>query len=164
MLMKIEPIYKALKALKVYPKINPKVRIILTSAAGLLWNQNKAQEYSLNIERLIIICGHYEGVDHRVAEFLADEEISIGKYVLSGGEIPAMVMLDSVSRLLIGVLGNKSSLNEESYNEDGLEYPQYTRPNLFQSDEGDEWKVPDILISGNHSKIKEWRDCNKFSL
>lgn len=130
---------------------NSKSKIILLDAAGKKFNQKKAQELAKE-ENLIIICGHYEGVDHRVHEHIADEVISIGDYVLSGGEIPAMVIVDSVARLLPGVLGNKESLTEESFNEGLSEYPQYTRPEEYKG-----WKVPEILLSGDHKKIKEWR-------
>src|SRR4029079_13615304 len=107
---------------------------------------------------LIIICGHYEGVDERVAEHIADEEISIGQYILSGGEIPAMVITDALTRLLPGAIGNSESLHEESFNtENTLEYPQYTRPAVFVTDEGAEWSVPEILLSGHHQQIAEWK-------
>jgi len=158
MLMKIEPIYKALKELGVYPKRDADTRVILTSAKGRVWTQQVAMEYKEKLKRVVIICGHYEGVDHRVSEFLIDEEISIGNYVLSGGELPAMIICDSVSRLISGVLGNEESLTEESHNKDDfLEYPQYTRPAIFTTEEGGNWKVPDVLLSGNHKEIDNWR-------
>ena len=136
-------------------------KIILLDAGGEKFTQKKAVQLSKE-KNLIIICGHYEGVDHRVHEHLADEIISIGDYVLSGGEIPAMVLVDSITRLLPGVLGNPNSLNEESFS-DALkikncklkidcEYPQYTRPEDYNG-----WKVPEVLLSGDHKKIKAWQ-------
>src|SRR3989344_3706425 len=116
-----------------------KGKIILLDAGGEKFTQKKAQELAKE-KSLVIICGHYEGIDHRVHEHIADEVISIGDYVLSGGEIPAMVIVDSVVRLLPGVLGNKESLAEESFNEGGTEYPQYTRPEEYKG-----WKVPEVL-------------------
>lgn len=158
MLMKIEPIYKALKSLGVYPKKDDKTIILLTSAKGETWNQTMAKSFSSNYERVVIICGHYEGVDQRVSDHLIDKEISIGNYVLSGGEVPSMVIVDSISRLVSGVLGNEESLVEESHNlEDQKEYPQYTRPATFTTDEGEEWKAPEILLSGNHAEIEKWK-------
>lgn len=158
MVMMFEPIYRLLKDLKVYPNRDKSTKVILTSAKGELWNQPKAKRFSEEINRIIIICGHYEGVDNRVAEELVDEEISIGNYVLSGGELAASIMIDSVSRLVPGVLGNPESLEEESHNEvENLEYPQYTRPAEFQTEEGKQLKVPDILLSGNHAEIAKWR-------
>lgn len=158
MLMKIEPIYRALKDLGVYPNRNEKTKIVLTSAKGKTWNQQMAQQYSQEIERMVIICGHYEGVDHRVEEFLVDEEISIGNYVLSGGELASMIMVDSITRLVSGVVGNSDSLIEESHVETfDKEYPQYTRPSTFVTDEGEEWSVPPVLLSGNHKEIQEWK-------
>lgn len=161
MLMKIEPIYRSLKDLGFYPKNNPKKRVVLTSAKGNVWNQQVAKSYSQSFDEVLIICGHYEGVDHRVVENLIDEEVSIGNYVLSGGELPAMVILDSLSRLIPGVLGNPDSLIDESNNVlDEAEYPQYTRPSNFKTDEGEEWIVPEVLISGNHKEIKKWQTQN----
>lgn len=161
MLMKIEPIYKALKQLGVYPTRDLKTKVILTSAKGVAWNQSLAAEWSIKLDRVVIICGHYEGVDHRVVEKLIDQEVSIGSYVLSGGEIPAMVIVDSVTRLIDGALGNSESLQDESHS-GGLseEYPQYTRPATFQTEEGEEWGIPDILLSGDHKKIQEWKKTN----
>jgi len=127
-------------------------KIILLDAGGERFTQKKAQELAKE-ESLIIICGHYEGIDHRVHEYIADEVISIGDYVLSGGEIPAMVIVDSVVRLLPGALGNSESLAEESHTGSvKAEYPQYTRPEEYKG-----WKVPEVLLSGDHKKIKEWR-------
>ncbi len=154
MILKIEPIYRALKSLKSRPGLKTK-KIILLSASGNKWNQKKAREFS-KLKEIVFICGRYEGVDARVKEFI-DEEISIGDYVLTGGELPAMTMIDSITRLLPGTLGNKQSIEEESHSEEGLlEYPQYTRPDILKIGKR-EYRVPKILLSGNHEKIKEWR-------
>jgi tRNA (guanine37-N1)-methyltransferase len=160
MVMKVEPVHKAVEEIK--SKIpNQKSKIILFSAKGKRYAQSDAKRLS-EYDNLILICGRYEGVDERVAEFVADEEISIGDYVLTGGEIPAMVVVDSISRLIPGVLGNPASLNEESFSapianlkskiKNSLEYPQYTKPEDFQG-----WKVPEVLLSGNHREIEKWR-------
>lgn len=168
MVMKAEPIYKAIEAIKLQiqnykSQINPKsknlnskqTRIILFSAKGKKYTQADAVRLS-KYENIIMICGRYEGVDERVAENIADEEISIGDYVLTGGEIPAMVVVDSVTRLLPGVLGNEESAQFESHSEDGyLEHPQYTKPEDFNG-----WKVPEVLLSGNHEAIRKWRENN----
>ena len=150
MVMKVGPIYKCLNKIK-NKKLN--TRIILFSAKGKKYTQSDAKRLS-KYENLIFICGRYEGVDERVNKYLVDEEISIGEYVLTGGEIPAMILVDSISRLLPGVLGNPKSLEEESFNsqEDNLEYPQYTKPEKFK-----DWEVPRVLLSGNHKKIEGWR-------
>lgn len=167
MLMMVEPIYKALKELGAYPH-SASTKVILTSAAGNTWNQQMAQEYSQTLDRVVLIAGHYEGVDHRVSEHLVDAEISIGNYVLTGGELPAAIITDSIARLLPGVLGNQDSLREESHsmpsdNTDNrmrnTEYYQYTRPATFTTDEGEAWSVPDVLLSGNHQQIKQWRQA-----
>jgi tRNA (guanine37-N1)-methyltransferase len=158
MLMKIEPLYAALQALK---KLNRKAKptkrkIILLSASGRKWSQKLAEKYS-KLEEIILICGRYEGVDARLKKFI-DEEISIGDYVLTGGELPALTITDSIVRLLPGVLGNKDSLAEESHTAEGLgEYPQYTRPAIFKAG-GKNYSVPPILLSGDHKKITEWRN------
>lgn len=153
MLMKIEPLYKALKDLTQEDK---KRKVILFSAQGKKWTQFKAKTYSSKLEEIILICGRYEGVDERITNFI-DEEISIGDYVLTGGEIPALVIVDSISRLLPGVLGNKESFKDESHWERGiLEYPQYTKPEIFKAEEK-EYRVPEILLSGNHQEIEKWR-------
>lgn len=158
MLMKIEPLYKALEDIKKYSKkTNPKKRkIILMSASGKKWTQALAQKYS-KLDEIIFVCGRYEGVDARIKKFI-DEEISVGDYVLTGGELPALTIIDSIVRLLPGVLGNKQSIVEESHSESGLlEYPQYTRPEIFVA-RGKKYPVPKILLSGDHKKIKDWRD------
>jgi len=125
------------------------------SASGKKWTQAKAQKYS-KLEEIILICGRYEGVDARIKKFI-DEEISIGDYVLTGGELPALIIIDSLTRLLPGVLGNNESSIEESHSQEGLlEYPQYTRPEIFTV-AGKKYIVPPVLLSGNHQKIKDWR-------
>ncbi|MFC1598394.1 tRNA (guanosine(37)-N1)-methyltransferase TrmD [Patescibacteria group bacterium] len=155
MLLKIEPIYKALKSIRQ----KKKSRVILFSAKGKQLKQKDLKRLS-KYDQLIMICGRYEGVDNRVAENLIDEEVRIGDYVLTGGEIPAMVLVDGVTRLLPGVLGNAVSFEDESFSkEDQLEYPQYTKPEEFKK-----MKVPEILLSGHHGKIKEWRDKNKSKI
>lgn len=156
MLLMIEPIYKCLKDIKAYPKTDNFTRIILTSPSGKILNQKKAKNLS-KMNRVVIISGRYEGIDARVSKYFCDEELSVGKYVLSGGELPSMIILDSVSRMVPGVLGNYESLIEESFSSFNVEYPQYTRPAKFKTEEGDILSVPDILLSGNHKKIKNWK-------
>lgn len=163
MLLQIEPIYKALKSLDVYPNRPETTKVLLTSARGTKWNQGLAQEFASKIDRVVIICGRYEGVDHRVADNLIDAEISIGDFVLTGGELAANIILDSTARLIPGVLGNEDSLLNESHqptNLDGIEHPQYSRPAIFQTGEGDAWEVPGVLISGNHAEIAKWQKAN----
>jgi len=160
MVLQVEPIYEALKALKVElrtqnSELRKKTRVILTSAKGKLFTQKDAKRLA-NYDRLVFICGRYEGVDERVAKKLADEELAIGQYVLTGGELAALVMADAVCRNIPGVLGKEASLEEESWsNGDNREYPQYTRPENFQG-----WKVPKVLLSGDHKKIAQWRAKN----
>jgi tRNA (guanine37-N1)-methyltransferase len=154
MLMKIEPLYKALQAIKKGGN-SKKRKIVLMAASGTTWTQKKAKEYT-KLDETIIICGRYEGVDARIKEFI-DEEISIGDYVLTGGELGAAVMIDSISRLLPGVLGNNDSAIEESHSEEGvMEYPQYTRPEIFKVGKKS-FPVPRVLLEGNHKLINEWR-------
>lgn len=153
MVMKIEPIDLALKSLGV-EKGQDKGKIILTSAKGQMFTQEISREIASTIEVLTIICGHYEGVDERVAENLIDEESRIGDYVLTGGEIASMVMVDSVVRLIPGVLGNEDSNKNESHSEVGkMGFGQYTRPENYGG-----LKVPKVLLSGDHGKIEEWRE------
>jgi len=147
MVIKVEVIDQALNDLK---KKNSKT--ILLTPQGKAFNQKKAKSLS-KLEHIILICGHYEGVDERIRQNLVDEEISIGDYVLTGGEIPAMVVVDTVVRLIPGVVGKKESLKEESFSKGLLEYPQYTRPAEYKG-----WKVPEVLVSGNHEEIKKWRE------
>lgn len=158
MVMKVEPFHEALVSLKLKDKKGrktaaaKKTRIILTSAKGKVFTQSDAKRLA-KYDRLVFLCGRYEGVDERVALKLADEEVAIGRYVLTGGELPALVMLDAVARLRPGVLGQEASLAEESWGDDETtEYPQYTRPEDYRG-----WKVPPILVSGDHAKIAEWR-------
>lgn len=149
MVMKPEPIFKAVEQLR---KDNAKV--IITTPRGEKLSQTKL--YSLAEEKdfhYIIICGHYEGIDERVHEHLVDWEFSIGDYVLSGGELPALVLVDGIVRLIPGVLGNADSLTDESHTGGVLEYPQYTRPAKFR-----DMEVPEVLLSGNHQEIKKWRE------
>ena len=150
MVMKPEPVFDAVEAVK--KEYNDASHtVILLSPRGRLYNQEVAQQLT-HVDRVILICGHYEGVDERVSEYLVDDEISIGDYVLSGGEIAAMIMVDSIARLLPGVVGSEISIEEESHVNGLLEYPHYTRPALFRN-----WAVPDVLLSGNHSQIARWR-------
>jgi len=148
MVMRPEPVFAACEALG--PMLEPH-RIILLSPAGTLFNQAKARELAA-LEQLVLICGRYEGVDERVSLYLADEELSIGDYILSGGELAALVVVDAVVRLLPGALGEAASLKEESFSEALLEYPQYTRPREFRG-----YTVPEVLLSGNHEAIRRWR-------
>ena len=148
MVMKIEPIYKAVQSLKTK---NQKLKTIVFTPRGKKFNQKKAYEYS-KLKQIVMICGRYEGVDERVAKYLADEQISIGDYDLMGGEVPAMVVVETVSRLIPGVIGKDEFLKEHIKDKGFVEYPQYTRPEVYQG-----WKVPKVLLSGNHKKIEEWR-------
>ena len=151
MVMKPEPIFAAVGDLKSKVK-DQKSKIVLMSPAGKRFDQSLAQELAKE-SHLIFICGHYEGVDHRVIEHLVDEEISIGDYVLTNGAIAAVVIVDAVVRLLPGVLGDEQSAADDSFSHEGLlEAPQYTRPAEFRG-----WKIPDILLSGNHAEIAKWR-------
>jgi len=147
MLMTPQPIYSALTSIKGYEKAYK----IYLSPRGTVYSQQKVKELA-NFDHLILLCGHYEGVDQRIIDLLIDEEISIGDYVLTGGELPAMVIVDSVSRFLPGVLGNGESVEDESFSNGLLEYPQYTRPAEFMG-----IKVPEVLLSGHHQKVDEWR-------
>ena len=180
MVLKIEPIFNCLRSLSSKFKIpafaktptvasaladksagkqNLKTRIILFSAKGKKYTQADARRLA-KYENLILICGRYEGVDERVAKYLADEEISIGDYILTGGEIPAMAVVDSVSRLVSGVLGNIESAKHESFSQkDFIEHPQYTKPAEFRG-----WKVPEVLLAGNHAEIEKWRRRNAKSV
>jgi len=150
MVMKPEPIFKAAERVKA-EYWTEQSRIILMSPQGQLFTQEKAAELS-TCPHMVLICGHYEGVDERVREHLASEEISIGDYILTGGELAALVVLDAVLRLAPGALGAEQSALEESFSEGLLEYPQYTRPADFRG-----WKIPDVLLSGHHAEIAKWR-------
>ena len=148
MVMKIEPIHSAMKV--ICPKKGNRKRILLCPQGKVL-NDGLARVLARE-NSMMLICGRYEGVDERVREHLVDEEISIGDYVLTGGEIPAMVLMETVVRFIPGVLGSHDSLAEESFSQKWLEYPQYTRPAAYQG-----WQVPDVLLSGHHENIKHWR-------
>lgn len=149
MVMSAEPIYGAY--LSIINKIDYKPRIIYLSPQGKVFNQDMASDLKKE-KHIVLLCGHYEGIDERIIEEIVDEEISIGDYVLTGGEIPAMVLIDVVSRLIPGVLSEEESFLVESHTNGLLEYPQYTRPEKFL-----EKKVPEVLLSGHHAKIEEWR-------
>jgi tRNA (guanine37-N1)-methyltransferase len=179
MVLMIEPIMKAVKTIKkVYSgqwtvdrkKLKTvtyklKTRVIVFSPKGKKFNQAMARKFS-KLDRLIMVCGRYEGIDERVAKHVADEEISIGDYILFGGEVPAMVIMEAITRLLPGAIGKQESLKDESFNEAGImgqkqlskfiEYPHYTRPEIVKIN-GRVRKVPAVLLSGNHKKIEEWR-------
>ena len=146
MVMKPGPLFDAVEAVR-----GPEARAILMSPQGRVFNQEIATELS-QLSHCVLICGHYEGVDERVREHLIDDELSVGDFVLTGGELAAMVIVDAVTRLLPGVLGAKESLAEESHTSGLLEYPHYTRPTEFRG-----WRVPDILLSGHHGEIARWR-------
>lgn len=157
MVLMVEPIYRALKELKQEIK-SKKQKIVLLDPGGRLFTQQRAHELS-RLDNLILLAAHYEGVDHRVREYLVDEEISIGDYILTGGELPAMVVVDTVVRLVLGVLKKEEAVRLESFAyptshipHPTLEHPQYTRPENFKG-----WKVPEVLLSGNHKKIEEWQ-------
>lgn len=158
MVLMVKPILKAVKDISKKSKIqSSKSKIILLSAKGKKFNQKMARQFS-RLDQLIIISGRYEGVDERVAQYVADEEVSIGDYILTGGELPAMIIVDAVTRLIPGVI-EQGSLKEESFSkEDYLEYPQYTRPEKIIID-GKKRKVPPVLLSGDHKKIEEWRQA-----
>ena len=145
MLIKPDIVYDAYQSVK-----SEKAKVIFLSPQGKTFNQQKVLELAKE-EHLILLCGHYEGIDQRVIDKIVDEEISIGDYVLTGGELPAMVLMDSISRYVEGVLSNDSKL-EESFSNGLLEYPQYTRPEVFEDQ-----KVPEVLLSGHHEKIEKWR-------
>lgn len=149
MVLSPQPIFDAVNALK--EKKNGKPRVILMCPQGQPYNQRKAEELALE-DHLIFICGHYEGYDERIREHLVTDEISIGDYVLTGGELGAMVVIDSIVRLLPDVLGNKDSAPQDSFSTGLLEHPHYTRPASFRG-----MNVPDILLSGDHAKIETWR-------
>jgi len=172
MVLMVEPIYKAVKYIKkIYPaRRGKKSKVILLSPKGKKFDQKMAQKFA-KLDQLIIISGRYEGVDERVVKYIADQEISIGDYILTGGEIPAMVLVDAITRLLPGVI-NEGSLKEESFSDDlkiknlklkiNHEYPHYTRPEKIKIN-GKERHTPKVLLSGNHQKIKNWqKDLTKI--
>jgi tRNA (guanine37-N1)-methyltransferase len=147
MVMKIEPLVAAIRMAK---ELDPETRVILLGPGGAAFNQAKARELA-GRSHLLLICGHYEGVDDRI-HFYIDEELSIGDYILTGGEIPALIVADAVTRLLPGVLGGEGATEEESFQEGLLEYPHYTRPRVFEGHE-----VPQVLLEGDHRRIARWR-------
>lgn len=146
MVMKPEPFFAAVEALR-----TPESRVVLMTPQGRRLEQNLVERFSTE-PHLILLCGHYEGVDHRVVDHLVDDEISIGDYVLTNGAIAAVVLVDAVTRLIPGVLGDERSPEDESFSNGLLEAPHYTRPAEFRG-----WKVPEVLLSGHHAKIAEWR-------
>jgi tRNA (guanine37-N1)-methyltransferase len=148
MVMKVEPIDRALAAAAPAPG---KTLVILLTPQGETFNQQMAEQLS-RYERLVLVCGHYEGVDERVREYLVEKEVSIGDYILTGGELSALVLVDAVSRLIPGVLGNSESAACDSFSMGLLEYPHYTRPGSYRG-----WDVPEVLLSGNHAEIELWR-------
>ena len=149
MVMQAEPIYRAYEAL--VEKIGKKPRVIYMTPQGKTFNQNIAEDLAQE-EDLVFLCGHYEGVDERVLEMIATDYLSAGDYVLTGGELPAMMMIDCISRLVPGVLNNNVSAEFETFHDNLLEYPQYTRPEVFMGK-----KVPDMLLSGHHANVEKWR-------
>lgn len=149
MLLKPEPLFEAVEFAK---KSSPNAKVVAMTPSENIWNQEMAQKKADSSEDLIILCGRYEGFDLRIFE-IVDEKISVGKFILTGGEIPAMTIIDSIVRLIPGVLGGEKSAEIESYsNGDNLEFPQFTRPADFRG-----MKVPEVLLSGHHAKINEWR-------
>lgn len=151
MVMKVEPIVKCLRAIE----RKPKTKVVLLSARGKVFAQSTAKRLA-KLDQIILVCGRYEGVDERVLEYV-DEEISVGNYVLTGGELPALTIADAVTRLVPGVLGKDESSHDESHSVRGvLEYPQYTRPELWEGR-----AVPKILLSGNHADIRKWRESQR---
>jgi len=174
MVLKPEPLFEAVESLLGHDvgdatrqiAADPRTAVVLMSAAGKLFNQETARKFA-GMERIIFVCGRYEGVDERVAEYLATDEISIGDFVLSGGELPAMMIVDAVTRLLPGALGNEASSQNESFSADAsgdagrdsrgrnhslLDFPHYTRPAEYRG-----WNVPEVLIGGNHAEVAKWR-------
>ena len=149
MVMQPGPIYRSYES--VVEKIGYKPRVIYLTPQGKVFNQSMAEDFSKE-EDLVFLCGHYEGIDERVLEMIVTDHVSIGDYVLTGGELPSMVMIDAISRLVPGVLNNNVSAEFETFNDNLLEYPQYTRPEEFMGE-----KVPSILLSGNHRKVDQWR-------
>ena len=149
MLMQAEPVYQCYRALE--EKMNKKPRVVYLSPQGKTFNQTMAEEFAQE-EELVFLCGHYEGIDERVLEEIVTDYVSIGYYVLTGGELPAMIMVDAISRLVPGVLHNDVSAEFESFQDNLLEYPQYSRPEMWHDK-----KVPEVLMSGHHANIEKWR-------
>lgn len=155
MIMKVEPVFEAIKDLKKEGSI-----VAITTPRGEKLEQGKLVEFSKESNlHMIILCGRYEGFDQRIHDNLVDYEFSIGDYVLSGGELPALVLVDGITRLIPGVLGNEESLTEESFNDGNLDFPQYTKPARFNG-----WDVPKVLLSGDHKKISQWRKSKSEEL
>ncbi len=152
MVLKVKPIYKAVKEIK---KEEQKSRVVLLSPRGKQFQQKIATNWS-NVDQLILISGRYEGIDERVAKYIADEIISVGPYVLMGGDLPAMIITEAVARLIPGVAGDEDWLENKTKEKGFRAYPQYTRPEVFET-ESEEWAVPKILLSGHHQKIEKWR-------
>lgn len=150
MVMKPEPIFRAVENVVCTAKLTRR-RIVLMCPGGQVFDQAKARELA-GYEQLILVCGHYEGIDDRIRQHVVDEAVSIGDYVLTGGELPAMVITDAVARMLPGVLGADDGAQQDSFYNGLLEYPQYTRPRQFNG-----WEVPEVLLSGDHAKIERWR-------
>ncbi len=155
MVMTAQPIYDCFMDVK---KDNADTKLIYFSPKGRTLDNNIVYEYS-KIKNLTLLCGHYEGIDQRIIDIIVDEEISIGDYVLTGGELPSLVLLDSVSRKIEGVLSSNDNVSDESFENNLLEYPQYTRPSIFM-----DIKVPDVLLSGNHKNIEIWRQNKSLEL
>ena len=149
MLMQAEPVYQCYRALE--EKMNKKPRVVYLSPQGKTFNQTMAEEFAQE-EELVLLCGHYEGIDERVLEEIVTDYVSIGDYVLTGGELPAMIMVDAISRLVPGVLHNDVPAEFESFQDNLLEYPQYSRPEMWHDK-----KVPEVLMSGHHANIEKWR-------
>lgn len=161
MVLQVDPIYRAVEEVKEKNK-DKKIRTIIFTPRGKLFNQKKATDLLRKYDGLIFICGRYEGVDERVNKKIADEELSIGEYDLMGGELPAMIVIETISRLIPDVLGRPEFLETRKTKTGGfIEYPQYTRPEVFKTKEGKKWIVPKVLLSGNQKKIDEWRDEHK---
>lgn len=156
MVLKPQPICDAVEMIKKNNELSLPLKIIITSAQGKIFNQEMAKKLSKE-KRLLIICGRYEGIDERIPQFLKAEEISIGNFVVTGGELPAMLMVDVISRMIPGVLGKEESMINDSFYNGSLDYPHYTRPDEFKG-----LKVPEILLSGNHKKIEKWREKQSF--
>lgn len=152
MLMTPQPLYDAIMSVKTDYSY-----CVYMSPKGTMLNQEKVQNIANNYEHLIIVCGHYEGIDQRIIDLCIDEQISIGDYVLTGGELPAMVLVDTVARYIPNVLGSETSTEDESFSDGYLEYPQYTRPREFMG-----LSVPEVLLSGNHKEIEKWKQDMKI--
>lgn len=152
MVLTPQPIYDAIQSVKTEDSY-----VVYMSPKGTPLTQNKVKQLSTDVKHLIIICGHYEGIDERIISLCVNEQISIGDFVLTGGEIPAMALVDAVSRYVDGVLHNSESTTDESFSDGLLEYPQYTRPQEFMG-----LKIPDVLISGNHKEIEKWKNEQKI--